>query len=98
MTPATQWRPTITGGEWTKKDTLFSKNTNTEPAENTEVLLFEAESIQRIFSKLGLVENFEAVKTLGFKNIEFNMKSIKKEHDTDVYREQKSLPPQVCNA
>jgi len=44
-----------------------------------------------IFSKLGLVENFEAVKALGFENIEFNMKSIKKEHDTDVYREQKEL-------
>ena len=44
-----------------------------------------------IFSKLGLTENFEAVKALGFQNIEFNMKSIKKEHDTDVYREQKAL-------
>ncbi len=44
-----------------------------------------------IFSKLGLIENFEAVKTLGFQNIEFNMKSIKKEHDTDVYREQKAF-------
>jgi len=42
-----------------------------------------------IFSKLGLTENFEAVKALGFQNIEFNMKAIKKEHDTDVYREQK---------
>jgi len=44
-----------------------------------------------IFSKLSINENFEAVKKLGFKNIEFNMKSIKKEHDTDVYREQKAL-------
>ncbi len=44
-----------------------------------------------IFSKLGLTENFDAVKKIGFKNIEFNMKSIKKEHDTDVYREQKAL-------
>ena len=44
-----------------------------------------------IFSKLGLTENFEAVKALGFQNIEFNMKAIKKEHDTDVYREQKAL-------
>jgi sugar phosphate isomerase/epimerase len=44
-----------------------------------------------IFSKLGLNENFSAVKHLGFKYIEFNMKSIKKEHDTDVYREQKAL-------
>jgi sugar phosphate isomerase/epimerase len=44
-----------------------------------------------IFSKLGITENFQAVKELGFKTIEFNMKSIKKEHDTDVYREQKAL-------
>jgi sugar phosphate isomerase/epimerase len=44
-----------------------------------------------IFSKLGITENFEAVKMLGFKTIEFNMKSIKKEHDTDVYREQQAL-------
>jgi sugar phosphate isomerase/epimerase len=44
-----------------------------------------------IFSKLRLHENFAAVKKLGFQNIEFNMKSIKKEHDTDVYREQKAL-------
>ena len=44
-----------------------------------------------IFSKLRLDENFAAVKQLGFQNIEFNMKSIKKEHDTDVYREQKAL-------
>lgn len=40
---------------------------------------------------MGIKENFEAVKRLGFKYIEFNMKSIKKEHDTDVYREQKAL-------
>ena len=44
-----------------------------------------------IFSKLRLDGNFAAVKQLGFENIEFNMKSIKKEHDTDVYREQKAL-------
>jgi sugar phosphate isomerase/epimerase len=44
-----------------------------------------------IFSKLSIDENFGAVKKLGFENIEFNMKSIKKEHDTDVYREQKAL-------
>ena len=44
-----------------------------------------------IFSKLGLKENFDAVKTVGFENIEFNMKAVKKEHDTDVYREQKAL-------
>ena len=44
-----------------------------------------------IFSKLGIRENFAMVKQLGFENIEFNMKSIKKERDTDVYREQKAL-------
>jgi len=44
-----------------------------------------------IFSKLGIKENFTTVKQLGFENIEFNMKSIKKERDTDVYREQKAL-------
>ncbi len=44
-----------------------------------------------IFSKLRLDGNFAAVKQLGFHEIEFNMKSIKKEHDTDVYREQKAL-------
>jgi sugar phosphate isomerase/epimerase len=44
-----------------------------------------------IFSKLGIVENLAAIKQLGFENIEFNMKSIKKEHETDVDREQKAL-------
>ncbi len=44
-----------------------------------------------IFSKLGIKENFAAVKQLGFENIEFNMKSVRKEHDTDVYREQKAF-------
>jgi sugar phosphate isomerase/epimerase len=50
-----------------------------------------------IFSKLSLDGNFEAVKKLGFENIEFNMKSIKKEHDTDVYREQKALAASGLN-
>jgi sugar phosphate isomerase/epimerase len=44
-----------------------------------------------IFSKLGIKENFAAVAQLGFENIEFNMKSVRKEHDTDVYREQKAF-------
>lgn len=43
-----------------------------------------------IFSRLSLDGNFAAVKQLGFENIEFNMKSVKKERDTDVYREQKA--------
>jgi sugar phosphate isomerase/epimerase len=42
-----------------------------------------------IFSKLSLEENFYSVVELGFENIEFNMKSVKKEHDTDVYREKR---------
>jgi sugar phosphate isomerase/epimerase len=50
-----------------------------------------------IFSKLRLDGNFAAVKQLGFVNIEFNMKSIKKEHDTDVYREQKALAASGLN-
>jgi sugar phosphate isomerase/epimerase len=50
-----------------------------------------------IFSKLRLDGNFAAVKQLGFENIEFNMKSIKKEHDTDVYREQKALAASGLN-
>ncbi len=50
-----------------------------------------------IFSKLSLDGNFTAVKQLGFTDIEFNMKSIKKEHDTDVYREQKALAASDLN-
>ena len=38
-----------------------------------------------IFSKLGLERNFAAVKELGFENIEFNMKTVRKENDTAVY-------------
>lgn len=44
-----------------------------------------------LFSKLSINQNLAAIKKLGFENVEFNMKSIKKEHDTDVYREQKAL-------
>jgi sugar phosphate isomerase/epimerase len=44
-----------------------------------------------IFSKLSIQQNFATVKQLGFENVEFNMKSIKKERDTDVYREQRAL-------
>jgi sugar phosphate isomerase/epimerase len=50
-----------------------------------------------IFSKLRLEGNFAAVKQVGFENIEFNMKSIKKEHDTDVYHEQKALAASGLN-
>jgi sugar phosphate isomerase/epimerase len=44
-----------------------------------------------IFSKLNLTRNFDTVKALGFENLEFNMKSVKKENDMDVYREQRLL-------
>jgi sugar phosphate isomerase/epimerase len=44
-----------------------------------------------IFSKLGLEKNFAAVKELGFENIEFNMKSVRKENDTAVYAAEKFL-------
>jgi sugar phosphate isomerase/epimerase len=50
-----------------------------------------------IFSKLSLDGNFAAVKQVGFMDLEFNMKSIKKEHDTDVYREQKALAASGLN-
>ena len=50
-----------------------------------------------IFSKLSLDGNFAAVKKLGFENIEFNMKAVKKERDTDVYREQKALAASGLN-
>ena len=50
-----------------------------------------------IFSKLSLSGNFAAVKQLGFQNIEFNMKSIRKEHDRDVYREQRALAASGLN-
>ncbi len=44
-----------------------------------------------IFSKLGLKKNFEIVKGLGFENIEFNMKTVKRESDTAVYGSKKLL-------
>jgi sugar phosphate isomerase/epimerase len=44
-----------------------------------------------IFSKLGLEKNFTAVRQLGFKNIEFNMKTVKRESDASVYRVKKLL-------
>jgi sugar phosphate isomerase/epimerase len=44
-----------------------------------------------IFSKISLEENFAAVKQLGFENIEFNMKTVKKENDTAIYRAQSLL-------
>jgi sugar phosphate isomerase/epimerase len=42
-----------------------------------------------IFSRRTLDENLAAVKDLGFDNIEFNMKSVKKENDTSIYTAKK---------
>jgi sugar phosphate isomerase/epimerase len=50
-----------------------------------------------IFSKLSVDGNFAAVKQLGFENIEFNMKAVKKERDSDVYREQKAFAASGLN-
>ncbi len=50
-----------------------------------------------IFSKLRIPDNLAAVKQLGFTNIEFNMKSIRKENDTDVFRVQKTLASSRLN-
>jgi sugar phosphate isomerase/epimerase len=44
-----------------------------------------------IFSKLSLEKNFAAIQKLGFKNIEFNMKSVRKENDTAIYAAKKFL-------
>ncbi len=44
-----------------------------------------------IFSKIGLEKNFAVIKELGFENIEFNMKSVRKENDTAVYAAEKFL-------
>ena len=50
-----------------------------------------------IFSKLKIPNNLAAVKQLGFTNIEFNMKSIQKENDNDVFRVQKTLASSKLN-
>jgi sugar phosphate isomerase/epimerase len=42
-------------------------------------------------------ENFQAVVSLGFRNIEFNMKIVEKENDTDVHREQHLLKSSGLN-
>ena len=44
-----------------------------------------------IFCKMSLEKNFATLQQLGFDNLEFNMKVVKKENDTDVYREQRLL-------
>jgi hypothetical protein len=44
-----------------------------------------------VFSNHKIQFNFATIKRLGFTKIEFNMKSIKKEHGTDVCREQKAF-------
>ena len=42
-----------------------------------------------IFSRFPLKENLARVKKLGFDNLEFNMKSVKREKDTSVYDAEK---------
>jgi len=44
-----------------------------------------------VFSKLSLEENFATVRRLGFENVEFNMKTVKKENDTAVYAAERLL-------
>jgi sugar phosphate isomerase/epimerase len=44
-----------------------------------------------IFSRLSLEKNLAAVKQLDFENIEFNMKTVKRESDTSVYGAKKLL-------
>ena len=65
---------------------------------NSEKIYYMKLSLSNgIFCKLRIDGNFAAVKKLGFQSIEFNMKSIKKEHDTDVYREQKAMAASGLN-
>ncbi len=44
-----------------------------------------------IFAKLPLEKNLTQVKRLGFENVEFNMKTVKREHEEMVYDAQKLL-------
>jgi sugar phosphate isomerase/epimerase len=44
-----------------------------------------------VFSKLGLEKNFAAVKDLGFENVKFNMKCVRRENDVAVYGVQKLM-------
>ncbi len=44
-----------------------------------------------IFSKQSLSQNFATIKTLGFENIEFNMKSVRTEDDTAIYDAEKLI-------
>jgi sugar phosphate isomerase/epimerase len=50
-----------------------------------------------VFSKLGLEKNFAAVRELGFENIEFNMKTVRKENDIAVYAAKKLLDASGLN-
>jgi sugar phosphate isomerase/epimerase len=50
-----------------------------------------------LFRNLSLNGNFAAVKQLGFRNVEFNMKAIRKERDRDVYRVRKALAASGLN-
>lgn len=50
-----------------------------------------------IFSNLGLEKNFRAIEKLGFENIEFNMKTVRRENDTVVYAARKLLDASGLN-
>ena len=50
-----------------------------------------------IFSKLPLEKNFAAVRELGFRNVEFNMKCVRKENDTAVYSAKEHLDSSGLN-
>lgn len=44
-----------------------------------------------VFAKYSLEENFALIKKLGFENVEFNMKTVRKEHEELVYVAKKLL-------
>ncbi len=50
-----------------------------------------------IFRKQGLEKNLAAIQQLGFKNIEFNMKTVRTENDTAVYQAKKLIDHYALN-
>jgi sugar phosphate isomerase/epimerase len=44
-----------------------------------------------IFSKVPLEQNLSQIKQIGFENVEFNMKTVKREHEETVYEAKKLL-------
>lgn len=90
-----QAMPNTSKMRWHRKHNSFCSHTLLIYA--TERMRMKLSLSNGIFAKYRINDNFAAVKKLGFANIEFNMKSIKKEHDTDVYREQKALAASGLN-